>query len=89
MYPSEATLVMHCSVGHPLRVSPNPLGVDIKNGMSSFKATNKERGPYLQDGHAQVVGRREAVRRPLTTAPSSAELPGHDVRGSVIAAPTA
>jgi hypothetical protein len=45
MYPSGATLVMRCSSGHPLRVSPNPLGVDIKNGKFSFKATDKENGP--------------------------------------------
>jgi len=44
-YPSGATLVMQCSTGHPLRVSPNPLGVDIKNGKFSFKATDKENGP--------------------------------------------
>jgi hypothetical protein len=44
-YPSGATLVMRCSNGSPLRVSPNPLGVEIKNGKFSFKATNKERGP--------------------------------------------
>jgi hypothetical protein len=44
-YPSGATLLMKCSNGHPLRVSPNPLGVKIKNGKFSFKATNKEFGP--------------------------------------------
>jgi hypothetical protein len=44
-YPSGATLVMTCSDGRRLRVSPNPLGVDIKDGKFSFKATNKERGP--------------------------------------------
>ena len=37
--------VMQCSSGHRLRVSPNPLGVDIKNGKFSFKATDKENGP--------------------------------------------
>ena len=45
MYPSGATLVMQCSTGHRLRVSPNPLGVDIKNGKFTFKATDKENGP--------------------------------------------
>ena len=45
MYPSGATLVMECSDGDRLRVSPNPLGVDIKNGKFSFEATNKENGP--------------------------------------------
>ena len=45
MYPSGATLVMQCSTGHRLRVSPNPLGVDIKNGKFSFMATDKENGP--------------------------------------------
>jgi hypothetical protein len=44
-YPSGATLVMRCSDGRRLRVSPNPLGVTIKDGKFSFKATNKERGP--------------------------------------------
>lgn len=45
MYPSGATLLMDCSNGRRLRVSPNPLGVDIKNGRFSFKATDKENGP--------------------------------------------
>jgi len=44
-YPSGATLLIKCSSGHPLRVSPNPLGAKIKNGKFSFKATNKEFGP--------------------------------------------
>jgi hypothetical protein len=45
MYPSGATLLMQCSTGKRLRVSPNPLGVDIKNGKFTFKATDKENGP--------------------------------------------
>ena len=44
-YPSGATLLVQCSDGRRLRVSPNPLGVDIKDGKFSFKATNKEGGP--------------------------------------------
>ena len=45
LYPSGATLLVECSNGYRLRVSPNPLGVDIKNGRFSFKATNRENGP--------------------------------------------
>lgn len=44
-YPSGATLLAQCTDGRRLRVSPNPLGVDIKDGKFTFKATNKEGGP--------------------------------------------
>jgi len=54
-YPSGATLVMQCSTGHPLRVSPNPLGVDIKNGKFSFTGKSKEFGP--EPNTAKMTGR--------------------------------